>query len=151
MGRGKSKSCSNAKHAEWKSSTTVLLNLKDRLGLGNIFSKAFTMKKGHRHKNFALTAWLRVSRKENTQETCQLTTKVCHHIKRFVSVVPIYKILLTNNNYQQKYTLFFPTNVSLSLELLGLTPVLLGVKVSFRILNFTKWNYTISQRLTVSH
>ena len=37
-------------HKEWKSSSTSLINLKNRLGAGNVFSKAFSLWKIKKHQ-----------------------------------------------------------------------------------------------------
>ena len=43
MGRGKAKKCASKWHKECKSSSTSLINVKNRLGAGNGFSKAFNL------------------------------------------------------------------------------------------------------------
>ena len=50
MGRGKAKKCASKWHKEWKSSSTSLINLKNRLGAGNVFSKAFNVWKIVKHQ-----------------------------------------------------------------------------------------------------
>ena len=50
MGRGKVKKCASKWHKEWKSSSAFLINLKDRLGGGNVFSKAFNLWKRAKHQ-----------------------------------------------------------------------------------------------------
>ena len=43
MGRGKVKKCASKWHKEWKSSSAFLINLKDRLGGGNVFRQSFKL------------------------------------------------------------------------------------------------------------
>ena len=50
MGREKAEKCANKWHKEWKSSSTSLINLKKRLGAGNVFSKAFNLWKIVKHQ-----------------------------------------------------------------------------------------------------
>ena len=50
MGRRKTKQCAIKWHKEWKSSSTSLINLKNCLEAGNVFSKTFNLWKTAKHR-----------------------------------------------------------------------------------------------------
>ena len=50
MGRGKAKKCASKWRKKCRSSSTSLINLKNHLGSGNVFSKAFNLWKIAKHQ-----------------------------------------------------------------------------------------------------
>ena len=87
MGRGKAKKCASKWHKEWKSSSTSLINLKNRLGAGNVFSKAINLWKIAKHQCIC-SDFLKI-RLKNSSFTKRLPNNY-RHLPSFEKVISCY-------------------------------------------------------------